>query len=222
MSRLIFAMLLVPLAIPVTVLAQDETAPVETVKSKIPQTLDPPTPQPRLWSICELFEDLASHAGTVVAVRGLLYQGGEIFALGDRCQSKFVTQYQAFPGLPGVTPDLTAEYVWPTAIWLTHSTNRSEGEAPVTFSTDTDSVDRTIEYIVKQRRTEFKNAKSNPDALVTVIGMLRAHSPYIGPLPNGSMHGGGYGHLSAYPAELVILRMSDPVVEVRKPENKQE
>jgi len=101
MSRLIFAMLLVPLAIPVTVLAQDETAPVETVKSKIPQTLDPPTPQPRLWSICELFEDLASHAGTVVAVRGLLYQGGEIFALGDRCQSKFVTRYQAFPGLPG-------------------------------------------------------------------------------------------------------------------------
>ena len=131
----------------------------------------------------------------------------------------------SIPGLSRVargTPDLTGEYVWPTAIWLTHSTNRSEGEAPVTFSTDTDSVDRTIEYIVKQRRTEFKNAKSNPDALVTVIGMLRAHSPYIGPLPNGSMHGGGYGHLSAYPAELVILRMSDPVVEVRKPENKQE
>jgi len=179
-------------------------------------------PQPRLWSICELFEDLASHAGTVVAVRGLLYQGQEIFALGGRCQSKFVTRYLAFPGLPGVIPDLTAEYVWPTAIWLTHSTNRSEGESPVTFSTDTDSVQRTIEYI-KQRRTEFKDAQSNLDALVTVIGMLRVRSHYdIGPLPNGTIRGGGYGHLSIYPAELVVLRMSDSVVEVRKPENKQE
>lgn len=180
----------------------------------------PPT-QPRLWSICELFEDLASHAGTVVAVRGLLYQGGELFALGGRCQSKFVTRYLAFPGLPGVIPDLTAEYVWPTAINLTYSTNRSEGESPVTFSTDRDSIDRTIEYIVNQRRTEFKNAESNTDALVTVIGILRVRSHYnIGPFPNGDMHGGGYGHLDTYPAELVILRMSDPVVEVRKPEPK--
>ncbi len=45
MSRFIFAMLLVPFAIPVTVLSQDETAPVETVKSKIPQALDPPAPK---------------------------------------------------------------------------------------------------------------------------------------------------------------------------------
>ncbi len=178
-------------------------------------------PQPRLWSICDLFEDLVSHAGTVVEVRGLLYQGGEIFALGGRCQSKFVTRYQAFPGLPGIIPELTAEYVWPTAISLTYSTSRSEGESPLTFSTDTDSVDRTVEYIVKQRRTEFKNAKSNTDALVTVIGMLHVRSHYdIGPLPNGTMAGGGYGHLSIYPAELVILRMVDPVVEARKPENK--
>jgi hypothetical protein len=46
MSRFIFAMLLVAFAIPVTVLAQDETPTVETMKSKIPQTLDPPTPKP--------------------------------------------------------------------------------------------------------------------------------------------------------------------------------
>jgi hypothetical protein len=46
MSRFILAMLLVPFAIPVTVLAHDETALVETVKSEIPQTLDLPTPKP--------------------------------------------------------------------------------------------------------------------------------------------------------------------------------
>jgi hypothetical protein len=179
---------------------------------------NPSPPQPRLWSICELFGDLMSHAGKVVAVRGLLE--GRL-ALGGRCQRKFVTRYLAFPGLPGVIPDLTAEYVWPTAINLTYSTNRSEGEPPVTFSTDRDSIDRTIEYIVNQRRTEFKNAESNTDALVTVIGMLHVRSHHnIGPFPNGDMHGGGYGHPDTYPAELVILRMSDPVVEVREPEPK--
>ncbi len=213
MSRLIFAMLLLPLAFPVNVLAQNETAPLEPLKPKI---LDPPTPQPRLWSICELFEDLASHAGKLVAVRGLL-EGS--LALGGRCQSKFVTRYLAFPGLPGVLPELTAEYVWPTAINLTYSTNRSEGESPVTFSSDIDSVNRTIEYIVKQRRTQFNNAKSDTGALVTVIGMLRVRSYYvIGPLPSGTIAAGGYGHLSIYPAELVILRMFDPVVEAREPQ----
>ena len=46
MPRFIFAILLASLTIPVTVLADDEAALVETVKSEISQTLDPPTPQP--------------------------------------------------------------------------------------------------------------------------------------------------------------------------------
>jgi hypothetical protein len=46
MSRFILAILLASFATPVTVVADDEAALVETVKSEIPQTLDPPTPQP--------------------------------------------------------------------------------------------------------------------------------------------------------------------------------
>ena len=46
MPRFIFAILLASLTIPVTVLADDEAALVETVKSEISQTLDPPTPPP--------------------------------------------------------------------------------------------------------------------------------------------------------------------------------
>ncbi len=46
MPRFILAILLASLTIPVTVLADDEAALVETVKSEIPQTLDLPTPQP--------------------------------------------------------------------------------------------------------------------------------------------------------------------------------
>ena len=52
MSRFILAILLVPFAIPVTVLAHDdislidEVPPVKTVKSQIPQNLDLPAPKP--------------------------------------------------------------------------------------------------------------------------------------------------------------------------------
>ena len=46
MPRFLLAILLASLTIPVTVLADDEAALVETVKSEIPQTLDLPTPQP--------------------------------------------------------------------------------------------------------------------------------------------------------------------------------
>ena len=45
MSGFIFAMLLVSFDIPVTVRVDDGPAPVETVKSEIPQTLNLPTPQ---------------------------------------------------------------------------------------------------------------------------------------------------------------------------------
>ena len=52
MSRFILAILLVPFAIPVAVLAHDllpwgdSVPPVKTVKSEIPQTLDRPAPKP--------------------------------------------------------------------------------------------------------------------------------------------------------------------------------
>ncbi|HTM13045.1 MAG TPA: hypothetical protein VL127_09035 [Bryobacteraceae bacterium] len=46
MSRFILAILLVPFAIPVAVLARSEMPPVETVKSEIPKTLDLPAPKP--------------------------------------------------------------------------------------------------------------------------------------------------------------------------------
>ena len=39
-------------------------------------------PDPPTITICDLFKDLPAHAGEMISVRGLLYQGREIFALG--------------------------------------------------------------------------------------------------------------------------------------------
>jgi hypothetical protein len=179
------------------------------------QTFSPERP---VWSICELFEDLTSHGGKIVAVRGLLYQGKEVFALGGRCQSKFVTRYQTLPTLPGI-PDVTSEYVWPTTINLTFSSSPTpNGEIVPTFSTDFDSVQRVLAFIRKRRPDP---RKEDVDVFVTVTGMLRVRSHYIiGQLPNGKPSGAGYGHLNIDPAQLVILRMSDPAINARKPDDK--
>ena len=181
---------------------------------------EPPI-EPKLLSICELFEDLRSYAGKTIAVRGLLYQGKEVFALGgQRCQSRFVTRYLVTAGLPlPGTEVVTAEYSWPTTINLTWSgSSFPEGELPAPFSTDSDSIRRTTAFIVKQR-AELANVKEGVDVFVTVVGMLRVRSHYvIGRLPNGEPHGAGYGHLSYDPAELVIRTMRDPEVVIRKPE----
>lgn len=172
-------------------------------------------------SICELFKDLGSHAGKIVTVRGLLYQSMEIFALGGRCESKFITKYSPFPILPGIV-EIISEYVWPPAINLVG--HASGGENLILYETDVESVTSAVAFIAQERirlqnlERARKNNASGLDAYVTVSGMLRMRSHYdIGPSPDGTIRGGGYGHLGIYPAELVIKVMGDPAVELRKP-----
>src|SRR6266849_2045931 len=80
-----------------------------------PQPTDPQT-----ISVCDLFKDLRSHSGEMVSVRGLLYSGREIFAIGGHCDSNFVTEYNTGPVLLGL-PTLKSQYVWGTALDLEDS-----------------------------------------------------------------------------------------------------
>lgn len=184
---------------------------------------------PETLSICDLFKNLRSYAGKTVSVRGLMYRGMEIFAIGGSCDSKFITKYQTLPTLPG-TPEVFSEYIWPTAVNLADSSNNPRGEAPALFVTDKDSMTRAFAEIDRQRAilpkvagTELAKYYSDVDVYVTVTGMLRMRDRYdIGRSPSGPMMGGGYGHLSIYPAELVIKSISDPVVRPKKPAENRE
>jgi hypothetical protein len=167
---------------------------------------------PATLSLCELFADLRSHSGKLVAVRGTLNIGPEAYALGAHCDHKFITSYNWAPklvGLPELPP--TGEYIWPTALDLKYSSFRQEGESQVDFKTDTTAclaVDRAV-----QRGLSQIKAGQEPEIWVTVVGQLRLKAQYaVGKSSDGTLRGGGYGHLSQFPGQLVIKTMRDPVV----------
>jgi hypothetical protein len=167
----------------------------------------------RTVSVCELFNDLASYSGTRVKVRGILYSGREVFALGEKtCSKKFVTRYRSGPELPGIF-EPTGEYVWPTAINLITS---SESPGDLGFQTDDEAVVRVTKILTEARA--IKRDKSTTTALwVTVVGVLSTKEHYdVGLNANREFTASGYGHLGAYPAQLVIETMIDPRVESPK------
>jgi hypothetical protein len=170
---------------------------------------DPPT-----ITVCDLFRDLPAHAGEMISVRGLLYQGREVSALGELCDSKFVTKYTWAPvlkGLPEMPP--TGEFVWPTALDLTSASFVGEGESPVDFETDEAAVHKVFATVSNQRAKLNLAPGQQPEIRVTVIGRLRvkAHHEIVKRGDGTPM--GGYGHLSAYPAQIVLKTMYDPVVQ---------
>ncbi len=183
-------------------LALNRSLPAQESSSKEPEAI----------SVCELFQDLRSHAGKLISVRGLLFSGTEIFALGGRCESKFITHNAILPPRPGF-PATELEFTWPTALDLAVSALAQPGETPVEFRTD-DTVDRVYTKI-KTEKAKFGSRET--DVWVTVVGKLRLKQHYdIGRTADGVLRGEGYGHLGAYPGQLVIKTMLDPVIELHR------
>jgi hypothetical protein len=171
---------------------------------------DPPS-----ITVCDLFKDLRAHAGRMISVRGMLYQGRETIALGAHCDSKFVTTYNWAPvlkDLPELPP--TGEFVWPTALDLKPASFVEEGETPVKFQTEEGAIRDVFASIATQWAKLTVTPGQRADVLVTVVGQLRVKSQYfIGKGGDGVLIGGGYGHLNTYPAQLVIKTMYDLVVQ---------
>ena len=165
-------------------------------------------------SVCELFADLASHSGTRVKVRGILYSSREVFALGEKtCTKKFVTRYQILPELLGIREQPTGQYVWPTAFDLIGSSGSpKEGD----IKTDEEAVRRVTNMAVQAREAQRdKNTKG--DLWVTVTGLLSVKDHYdVAPDTHGTLLASGYGHQGTYPAQLVIETMTDPELKLAK------
>jgi len=162
----------------------------------------PASAQKPAISVCELFKDLRSYDGKTISVRGLLYSSTEISALGDHCETAFSTKYSPLaPMLPGVPGALQYEYTWPTALDLA-------------LQKEDEKVNQVMERIRLERKRLGGVEKT--DVWVTVVGKLSLKDHYdVGPSADGTLRGGGFGHLSAYPGQLVIQTMLDPVVERR-------
>lgn len=141
-------------------------------------------------SVCEVLPKLGSYRGKMVALRGRLYVGEEVFFLkGVDCPRTFVTD----------------GHKWPPAIDLTGSDERiPSGERPIQFDTEEDAAKKLHEISQK--------ARSGREVWVTVIGQLRVRKKYVPVHTNYGILWNGYGHLGVYPAQLVIRTLKDVAV----------
>lgn len=168
---------------------------------------------PGTVSVCDLFEDLQSHKGKTVSVRGMLYTGFEVSALGSQCNSKFVTKYNWGPSLPGIPEQPPARvYVWPTALHMVNS-SLAQKEEPVEFETDLESCHK-VDLLIERDLAKLKPT-DKPEIWITIVGKLLMKDHYvIAKATDGSARGIGYGHLNVYPAQLVVKTKMNPVVRV--------
>ena len=141
----------------------------------------------KTFSVCDLLAHGAEQRGRIVSVRGSLHTGPEEFALyGLDCA--FVLE--------------TSGYKWPTALWLTPPDGIPE--EPVNFVVDKQAMKKFHKDLEK-----FQAANpSSPIVPVVVVGKFEYPRKFVGGLgSNGKWVGNGYGHLNAYPGQIVIRLM---------------
>ena len=169
-----------------------------------------PAPEPQTISICDLFKDLRSYAGKMISVRGMLSLSGEVFALGGECADKFTTKYSSTPTVPGLS-SIDSEFTWPTALDLVTTVLVEKGEKVTGFQTD----DTLASIITRIRIEQARSGSQNIRVAATVLGELRLKDHYeVGRGGDGRLHGGGYGHLSAFPGQILIKSLKD--VEIKR------
>lgn len=141
-------------------------------------------PTLKVLSVCELFARLESYQDKIVSVRGI-YDG----SLREyNCPQPFVADGRT----------------WPTVLYLRDAHEVLGDEQRVPFNTDRfnwDRLDETaIEVGLERRKAEI---------WVTFEGLLRGPRRFPGGRA-GKM--GGYGHLGAFPASLVVDKIHDITV----------
>jgi hypothetical protein len=146
-------------------------------------------------TVCDIFKDLASWSGKVIALKGNLLAGFEIFSLNSegRCTEAPLTE--------GIR--------WPTSIWLSGSP-LGERDAP----RDLPSVQFLGDLLGLLQDSYMRgNERGIPPYQITatIIGVLRTRSSYgLVREENGRKFlYGGFGHLAAYPAELEFIAVKD-------------
>lgn len=138
-------------------------------------------------SVCDVLADLDSYRDRIAAVRGVFTYRG---LRQDGCPTELITDNRHWPPVL----DLAAvEGVW-----------QRDGQK-FTFRTDHagwDGLERTAIEAGKQGQSV--------EIWATIVGQVGAVERRV--LPDGRVIGGGYGHLGALPAELVVKEVKDVVV----------
>jgi hypothetical protein len=139
--------------------------------------------QQRTISVCDLLSHVDGYRDKEVHVRGELREGPEEFALyGDNCRGGLITNGHA----------------WPVAVWITPPDGTPAGR--VDFSMDEKAV-QALKTKLQSERAAGRRGK----VLVTLVGKVEVRKKLFGgPNATGNWIGNGFGHLNAYPGQLVI------------------
>lgn len=139
-------------------------------------------------TVCQLFANISSYQDRIVSVRGIFYFG----LRQNNCPREFVA----------------GNHKWPTALNLVDSRfPRDKYEQPVSFSTDEES------WTKLQLLARSEGEKGQREEIwATVEGQLRGPRRKMPPGLAGGI--GGYGHLGAFAAELVVRRIDN--IEIRQ------
>ncbi len=142
--------------------------------------------------VCDVVDAPSKYNGQLVALRGTLKTGMEEMALyGDACKRTLTTH----------------GHRWPAAIWLTPNPG---SDAKAERRLDRPAIEH-LNAAIRVARTQKAEIQA------TFVGILEARSKYFGGTsPNGDWIGNGFGHLNAYPAQLVFTTVRDVSI-VRKP-----
>jgi hypothetical protein len=139
---------------------------------------------PAVISVCELSRDFSGYRGKLMAVRGVYFNG-----LRQNC------------------PQTCTAGPWPSFVDLVGLDHKISSQPPVGFILEDagwaalDIAERAAERGAKQGR--------RVEVWVTVLGRLKANPRRSHAGPCDIVVNGGYGHLAAFPAQLVAEGFSD-------------
>jgi hypothetical protein len=135
------------------------------------------------YTVCHVLQNLTLYDGKIIQIRGE-WRGRHI---EEQCQ----------------TPLQTDSHKWPNAILLIYPNNLHEeyGDKPVNWT-----------FGPNEAETSFRELmRFNGPVHATIIGRLDARAKLL-PSPNGGPPVPfGYGHLNAFPAQIVMKEIKDIV-----------
>lgn len=146
-------------------------------------TLQAHAEEPMSVTVCDLFKDIASSSGKLIAVRGEVYISDEILAVGSRSCSNTIS---------------SDGHKWPTAIWLDPATVTDRGFNS-TYSRSVEFMRGLTMLIVNTYQSGAQVMPPPVRIVATFIGTLRTTCPRCT----------GRGHLGYYPAEMVYIAVRD-------------
>jgi hypothetical protein len=145
--------------------------------------------RPPEFSVCEVSRDFARYRNQLLAVRGVYHDG-----LRQQCVQKC--------GVDG----------WPSSIWVVDTDQRLD-DPPVSFRTDQRSLDALNKAVLVAR--DAARGGRRVEVSATIIGVLRtrAHHSPLGPCDRVGSELYGFGHLGAFPAQLVVREVRNIRIE---------